>query len=67
MIPWKKVEFVHPIGRCFNIAKNLTTYNTKVFKSDKFKEYEPEDSNQLSYETAQIGFSISNKKVISYY
>lgn len=62
MIPWNSVKFVHPIGRCFNIAKNLTTYNSKVFKSDKFKEYEPEDSNQLSYEIAQIGFSISNKK-----
>ncbi|XP_052096245.1 integrin alpha-4-like isoform X3 [Mytilus californianus] len=63
MIPLANVKFVHPIGRCFNIDRNLQSFTTKQFKNSFFDaKYTDKDSNQLNFEVAQIGFSISNKK-----
>ncbi|VDI83418.1 integrin alpha 8 [Mytilus galloprovincialis] len=63
MIPLKSSKLVHAIGRCFNVDRSLKSYTTKQFKNKVFKsQYTPENSNDLTFELAQIGFSISNKK-----
>ncbi|CAG2251068.1 unnamed protein product [Mytilus edulis] len=59
MIPLRSSGFVHPIGRCFNIDRNLQSYTTKQFKNNFFRNKYPQ---QLDYILAQIGLSISNKK-----
>ncbi|CAC5386518.1 ITGA4 [Mytilus coruscus] len=63
MIPLRNAKFVHAIGRCFNVDRNLKSNTTKQFKNSVFSaQYTAENSNELSFEVAQIGFSISNKK-----
>lgn len=63
MIPLRYAKFVHAIGRCFNVDRNLKFNTTKQFKNTVFSaQYTAENSNELSFEVAQIGFSISNKK-----
>ncbi|XP_071158944.1 integrin alpha-4-like isoform X1 [Mytilus edulis] len=61
MIPLRSSGFVHPIGRCFNIDRNLQSYTTKQFKNNFFK-ITKKYPQQLDYILAQIGLSISNKK-----
>ncbi|XP_063426281.1 integrin alpha-4-like [Mytilus trossulus] len=57
MIPLKYDKLVYPIGRCFNIDRNLQSYTTKYFRYFRNKFV-----NQTDAETAQIGLSISNKQ-----
>ncbi|XP_052103676.1 integrin alpha-4-like [Mytilus californianus] len=62
MIPLRQTKFVHPIGRCFNIDRNLQSYTTKQFS---YRVFRNNFANQSDFELAQIGLSISNKKVIT--
>ncbi|XP_076095802.1 integrin alpha-4-like [Mytilus galloprovincialis] len=59
MIPLKHSDFVHPIGRCFNMDRNLQSYTTKYFTGRLFRN---KFENLSDYYFAQIGLSISNKK-----
>lgn len=58
-------NFVYPIGLCFNIDKNLdvATVTTKMFNTNKFTDIRSSNASFLTYEMAEIGFAISNKKV----
>lgn len=62
MIPLKNLKFVYSIGRCFNIDRNLQSYTTKELKFNVFRQ---KYANLLDSAFAQIGLSISNKKVIT--
>lgn len=50
----------HPIGRCFKIDQSLETYVSKEFSTQILGETFTQSD---AYNTAQIGFSISPKKV----